>query len=137
MNRMDIQWFKDLERLRQTGNFSQAAEYSDLSQSAFSRRIQALESWVGVKLVDRSRQPVKLTDAGSRMLEAGLQAATRIETERSQILESLSLPDKYVVTFGTQHSLGWRFFPAMGSDRWRMAMGRFSRVCGRTICLIA
>lgn len=108
---MDIQWFKDLERLRQTGNFSQAAEYSDLSQSAFSRRIQALESWVGVKLVDRSRQPVTLTDAGSRMLEAGLQAAARIETERSQILESLSLPDKYVVTFGTQHSIGWRFFP--------------------------
>lgn len=109
---MDITLFRDLDRLRQTGNFSQAAGLSNLSQSAFSRRIQTLEAWAGATLVDRSRQPVHLTTAGVQMLEAGLQALTRIEHERSQILEALSLPDKYVVTFGTQHSIGWRFYPA-------------------------
>lgn len=108
---MDIMLFKDLERLGKTGNFSQAARLGNLSQPAFSRRIKSLESWVGALLVDRSRQPVKLTAAGSQMLEAGLQALARIEHERSQILEALSLPDKYVVTFGAQHSIGWRFFP--------------------------
>ncbi|MEM1431535.1 MAG: LysR family transcriptional regulator [Pseudomonadota bacterium] len=108
----DIYLFRDLERLSQTGNFSQAAERNNLSQSAFSRRIQALEAWVGVTLVDRSRQPVRLTAAGAQMLEAGLQALARIEAERSQILETQSLPDKYVVTFSTQHSIGWRFFPS-------------------------
>ena len=45
------------------------------------------------------------------MLEAGLQASARIEHARSQILEARSLPDKYVVTFGAQHSIGWRFYP--------------------------
>lgn len=109
---MDITLFKDLERLGQTGNFSQAAELGNLSQSALSRRIKTLEAWVGAMLVDRSRHPVKLTAAGSQMLEAGLQALARIEHERSQILDALSLPDKYVVTFGAQHSIGWRFFPA-------------------------
>ncbi|MDE0698209.1 MAG: LysR family transcriptional regulator [Boseongicola sp.] len=109
---MDVSHFRDLDRLRQTGNFSQAAALGNLSQPAFSRRIKSLESWVGAVLVDRSRQPVKLTEAGVQMLEAGLHALSRIEHERSQILEAQSLPDKYVITFGAQHSIGWRFYPA-------------------------
>lgn len=109
---MDILHFKDLERLKRTGNFSQAAALGNLSQPAFSRRIKALEAWVGATLIDRTHQPVTLTTAGEQMLEAGLQALSRIEQERSQILEAQSLPDKYVVTFGAQHSIGWRFYPA-------------------------
>ncbi|MCV2887252.1 LysR family transcriptional regulator [Ruegeria aquimaris] len=109
---MDFLHFRDLERLKRTGNFSQAAVLGNLSQPAFSRRIKALESWVGATLVDRTHQPVTLTTAGEQMLEAGLQALARIEQERSQILEAQSLPDKYVVTFGAQHSIGWRFYPA-------------------------
>lgn len=110
--KMDMLIFRDLDRLRQTGNFSQAAALANLSQPAFSRRIKALEAWVGATLVDRTYQPVKLTEAGSQMLEAGLQALSRIESERSQILEAQSLPDKYVVTFAAQHSIGWQFYPA-------------------------
>lgn len=109
---MDIDWFRDLSHLAKTGNFSQAANLSNLSQPALSRRIKALEGWVGASLVDRTRQPVRLTTAGAQMLEAGQQALARIESERSQILEAQSLPDKYVVTFGAQHSIGWRFYPA-------------------------
>ncbi|MCR9139999.1 MAG: LysR substrate-binding domain-containing protein [Alphaproteobacteria bacterium] len=109
---MDLSLFRNLECLRKTGNFSQAAALENLSQPAFSRRIKSMEAWVGVTLVDRSRQPVRLTEAGTQMLEAGLQALSRIEQERSQILEAQSLPDKYVVTFGAQHSIGWRFYPA-------------------------
>lgn len=109
---MDFLWFRDLGNLAQTGNFSQAAELGNISQPAFSRRIKAIEGWVGVKLVDRSKHPVALTSAGAQMLEAGLQALARIETERDQIREANSLPDKYVVTFGAQHSISWRFYPA-------------------------
>ncbi len=108
---MDLEWFKDLACLARTGNFSQAAHINHISQSAFSRRIRALEAWVGTPLVDRSSHPIKLTEAGRQMLEAGDQAVNRIETERDQIRESLEQPDKYVVTFGAQHSIGWRFFP--------------------------
>ncbi len=46
------------------------------------------------------------------MMEAGLQAISRIETERNQVREVLAQPDRYVVTFATQHSIGWRFYPA-------------------------
>ena len=109
---MDIKLFRDLDILRQTGNFSQAAALGNLSQPAFSRRIKSLETWVGATLVDRGRQPVSLTPAGEQMLEAGIQALALIEQQRSQILELQALPDKYVVTFGAQHSIGWRFYPA-------------------------
>ena len=109
---MDFRWFNDLANLAQTGNFSQAAELGNISQPAFSRRIMALEGWVGVSLVDRSKHPVALTSAGLQMLEAGQQALARLDTERNQIREAHSLPDRYVVTFGAQHSIGWRFYPA-------------------------
>ncbi|MEM7059260.1 MAG: LysR family transcriptional regulator [Pseudomonadota bacterium] len=108
---MDFGWFRDLGRLADTGHFSRAAEISHVSQPAFSRRIKALEDWAGVALVDRSRHPVKLTSAGAQMLEAGQQALERLETERREIQEAQAQPENYVVTFGAQHSIGWRFYP--------------------------
>ena len=109
---LDFLWFHDLANLSQTGNFSQAAELGNISQPAFSRRIKAIESWVGVELVDRSKHPVALTSAGEQIMEAGEQALARLEAERAQIREAHALPDQYVVTFGAQHSIGWRFYPA-------------------------
>ena len=108
---MDLAWFKHLAQLDSTGNFSQAARLSNISQPAFSRRIKAIESWVGTKLVERRHHPVALTSAGKQMLEASKQAFERLEYERTQIIEAQTRPDKYVVTFGTQHSIGWRFYP--------------------------
>lgn len=108
---MDLIWFKHLGQLAKTGNFSQAARISNISQPALSRRIKALETWVGTKLVERRHHPIALTAAGKQMLEASRQAFERLEYERAQILESQTRPDKYVVTFGAQHSIGWRFYP--------------------------
>lgn len=108
---MDILWFKDLAVLGKTGNFSKAAVHQNVSQPAFSRRIKALETWVGAQLVERSSHPMTLTEAGRQMVEAGEQAISRIEIEREQIQAFLAQPDKYVVTFATQHSIGWRFYP--------------------------
>jgi len=108
---MDFLWFNDLANLARTGHFSRAAELGHISQPAFSRRIRAIEDWVGVAPVDRSRYPVTLTSAGMQMLEAGRQALERLESERAQIVEAQSLPETYVVTFGAQHSIGWRFYP--------------------------
>lgn len=109
---MNLSWVRDLEHLAQTGNFSRAAKLSHLSQPALSRRIKALEDWVGAALVDRARHPVKLSGAGVEMLEAGQQALARLESERRTIREAQALPDRYTVKFAAQHSIGWRFYPA-------------------------
>ena len=108
---MDLTWFRDLGHLARTGNFSRAAQLSNLSQPALSRRIKAMEAWVGAVLVDRSRHPVILTGAGLQMLEAGQQALARLDSERKSIREAQSLPVRDAVTFAAQHSIAWRFYP--------------------------
>jgi LysR family transcriptional regulator, hypochlorite-specific transcription factor HypT len=109
---MNLTWIRDLEHVARTGSFSQAASRSNLSQPALSRRIKAMEAWVGAILVERSRHPVTLTGAGVQMLEAGQQALERLNNERKSIREARSLPDRHVVTFAAQHSIAWQFYPA-------------------------
>jgi DNA-binding transcriptional LysR family regulator len=48
-------------------NFARTAEVACLSQSAFSRSIQALEDSLGLRLVDRGQRQVELTSAGRRL----------------------------------------------------------------------
>lgn len=61
---MNFIWLEDFLALAATGNFSRAAEARHSSQPAFSRRIRALEAWVGADLIDRGTQPARLTEAG-------------------------------------------------------------------------
>ncbi len=61
---MDTKWAEDFICLADTRSFSRSATERHASQSAFSRRIQALESWLGAELVDRSSTPLSLTPAG-------------------------------------------------------------------------
>ena len=109
-NEMELIWIKDLQRLSVTGNFTRAAQDNNVSQSAFSRRIQALEQWAQATLVDRSRHPVVLTAAGEQLLEVGVQALIHFDLVREQI----SIQGKNAgpqVIFAAQHAIGWRFYP--------------------------
>jgi len=65
---LELYWLQDFLALVRTGNFSRAATERHVTQSAFSRRIQALEDWVGAPLFDRSGHPVELTSAGQQLL---------------------------------------------------------------------
>jgi DNA-binding transcriptional LysR family regulator len=49
-------------------SFSRAADRLYVAQSAVSATVQNLESELGVQLMDRSRQPVRVTDAGRTLL---------------------------------------------------------------------
>src|SRR5579872_1870464 len=61
---MDLKWLEDFLCLAETQSFSRAAEERHITQSALSKRIRSLESWVGADLVDRSMYPTRLTPAG-------------------------------------------------------------------------
>ncbi len=58
---MELKWLDDYMALIETGSFSAAAARRHVSQPAFSRRIQMLEDWLGVTLIDRTRKPLQLT----------------------------------------------------------------------------
>lgn len=51
-----------------TGNFTKAGEILGLSQSGVSHNISALESELGITLLNRGRNGVSLTDAGKRII---------------------------------------------------------------------
>ena len=84
---MDIKWLEDFLSLAQTRNFSRSAEDRCVTQSALSRRIQALEAWVGADLVDRSTYPLVLTPAG-KLFSATAGEAMRLLNDARAMLRA-------------------------------------------------
>ncbi len=70
---MEIKWLEDFICLYQLRSFRRSANQRAVSQSAFSRRIKALEQWIGADLIDRSCYPVELTQAGHDFIETAKQ----------------------------------------------------------------
>ncbi len=71
--------------LAQELSFSRAAQRAHLSQTAFSRSIQALEASLGLQLFDRSTRHVVVTAVGGQWLaqaQAALSQADNLSTDR-------------------------------------------------------
>ena len=64
MKNIETKWLYDFLTLEACRHFSHAAEQRNISQPAFSRRIKALESALGVELFDRTTSPLQLTEEG-------------------------------------------------------------------------
>lgn len=75
---MNLSWLDDFLALSASGNFSRAAEERHMTQPAFSRRIRALEEWLGTDLFDRSGQPATLTPAGKWFRDEALQLLSQV-----------------------------------------------------------
>lgn len=101
---MRLEWLEDILAIAQTGSFSGAAERRNLTQSAFSRRIQQIEDHIGVELFDRSRKPVQLRPttqvqgaqieqiaAALRQLVVDLRRGDRVASNRIVIASQHSL----------------------------------------------
>lgn len=82
---MEIKWIEDFVALAQYQSFSRAAEFRNVTQSGFSRRIQSLEQWVGAELIDRSSFPPVLTPAGRLFREAADDILARLSDTRAII----------------------------------------------------
>ena len=66
---MDLKRLKHLVTLADTRNFGRAALQCHLSQSAFSRSVQAAEEELGLLLFDRGSLEVTCTQAGALVVE--------------------------------------------------------------------
>lgn len=87
---MDIRWLQDFVVLAEMGNFTRAAAARNVSQAAFSRRIQSLEAWLGSPLVNRATVPVRLTAAGERFLDQAREISQLLSIARHEPLLALS-----------------------------------------------
>lgn len=117
---MNLSWIDDFTALAATGNFSRAAEERHMTQPAFSRRIRALEEWLGADLFDRSSQPARVTEVGEwfRTAAQDLQArAAGMPGEARAIAEASST----TLRFASTHALSFTFMP-----RWLHALEAYA-----------
>ena len=107
---MELSWLDDFLALVDCGNFSRAAELRHLTQPAFSRRIRALEDWVGAALFDRTAQPVSLTEAGRRFRPVADETLRRLLQGREEARLAGSA-EASSLRFAATHALSLTFFP--------------------------
>ncbi|WP_201829971.1 LysR family transcriptional regulator [Microvirga zambiensis] len=107
---MDLDWLKDFLALAEQRSFSRAAEVRNVTQPAFSRRIRALEDWIGTPLFVRSAQGASLTPAGTHfqpMAEDLLRSLQRIRRETRTVGERAT----GALSIAATHALSFTFFP--------------------------
>jgi DNA-binding transcriptional LysR family regulator len=108
---MNLSWLDDFLALAGNGNFSRAAEQRHMTQPAFSRRIRALEEWLGVALFDRSSHPATLTEAGQWFQAVAheiLNRVARVPDEARAVADASSATLRFAAT----HALSLTFLPA-------------------------
>lgn len=103
---MQIETFQIFCDLVETTSFSEAAERNNISQSAVSQQIRALEERYGVTLVERGRRNFAVTPEGEVLLRAArgiLAAYAGIEEEigamRDVVAGRLSIATVYSIGF--------------------------------------
>ncbi|EKV29529.1 transcriptional regulator, LysR family [Caenispirillum salinarum AK4] len=107
---MESGWLEDFVVLCETGNFSRAAAARNVTQPAFSRHIQALETWAGAPLFDRTRQPIRPTAAGRALLPVAEAVLRQLVRAREQV-RTAAAGDSVTLHFAATHSLSLTFFP--------------------------
>lgn len=127
---METKWLEDFVSLAETRSFSRSAQLRHVTQPAFSRRIQALEAWAGIDLVDRSSYPTRLTPAGETFHAQALEILGNLQATRN-MMRSHQASGQDMIEFAVPHSLAFTFFP-----HWVMDLRqRFGAVKSRLIAL--
>jgi len=108
---METKWLEDFVSLAETRSFSRSAQLRHVTQPAFSRRIQSLEGWAGIDLVDRSSYPTRLTPAGETLYAQSLEVLQALQSTRA-MLRGHTTVGQDVIEFAVPHTLAFTFFPA-------------------------
>ena len=101
---MDEKDFELLEVLDETRNITHAADKLYMTQSALSKRIKSMEQELGVEILLRSRQGIRFTPAGEKVLEHSRAALKQMEQLRRglehhfivHLIDMVSGQDQYI-----------------------------------------
>lgn len=107
---MDLDWLKDFIALAEHGNFSRAADARHVTQPAFSRRVRALEDWIGTPLFARSAQGATLTAAGETFRPLAVDLLHHLDRARRETLAAAEAQSTSLAIAAT-HALSFTFFP--------------------------
>ncbi|MCQ0987297.1 LysR family transcriptional regulator [Jiella marina] len=92
----------------EAGSFTHAADALNLSQSAISRQVAALENEIGVPLFHRHARGLVLSEQGELLFQTANDVLKRLETVRMQLTETKEKPTgKLRVTTTVGLGSGW------------------------------
>ncbi len=113
---LELRHLKSFRAIAATGSFHAAADLLDYTQSAVSQHLAALESIVGVRLVERSRghRFVEVTEPGRLLLRHADAIVARLSAAQAD-LRSYAEGASGVLRVGTYQSVGARILPALVS----------------------
>lgn len=124
---MNLKWLEDFLALCETRSFTEAAGRRFLTQSALSKHMRALENWLGAgTLLDRSTNPVGITNAGLSFKETAAQIVTLLNSAR-RTASNRTIDTKNIYVSST-HSLSATFVPALSKLL-------YEKLCDETVCL--
>ncbi len=107
---MELIWLEDYLALADALNFSRAASARHVTQPAFSRRIRALENWIGAPLFIRTTHSVALTPAGEQFhtqAEVLTRALHQLRRDTLEVAGRGAGP----LSIAATHALSFTFFP--------------------------
>lgn len=107
---MEYRQFKYVLKIAELGNLTKAASELYISQSSLSHYLARLEEEIGVRLFDRSKNPIALTAAGERYCETArmiLKLDARLRKEVSDIVKNKAGR----ITLGMSHARAAYFLP--------------------------
>jgi len=107
---LEIDWLEDFLAVIACGGFSRAAEARNVTQPALSRRIRALEEWVGAPLIHRTTHSMMLTPAGEAFRPVSEEILRRLESGRLEALEQARGQSEQL-KFAATNALSLTFFP--------------------------
>ena len=107
---MELDWLKDFLALAKLKSFSRAADSRHVTQPAFSRRIRALEDWVGTSLFIRGAQGASLTEAGTYFQPLAERLTSELDRLRRDT-RSIGEGETAALSIAATHALSFTFFP--------------------------
>lgn len=102
---MELRQLRYLVAIADEGSFTQAAAREHVAQPALSQQIRRLEGEVGITLVHRTTRRVRMTAAGTRMVERARRALAEVEAGVSE-LDELAGVRGGRVAIGAMQTLG-------------------------------
>ena len=119
---MDTNWLEDFLALAEQKNFSRAADVRNVTQPAFSRRIRALEDWIGTPLFVRGAQGATLTPAGTHLRPLADDMLRSLHQARRDT-RAVGEREMATLSIAATHTLSFTFFPG-----WIRQHVRFERL---------
>lgn len=107
---METKWLEDFVSLAETRSFSRSAQLRHVTQPAFSRRIRALEEWVGVPLFNRTAHGCSLTAAGERFRQDAEKTVRQLLSLRQETRDAGGKESR-TLRFAATQTLSFTFFP--------------------------